>query len=89
MKLNVRYLINGTSFIPIYHTRQHLKIYLNASSVALIEARIKFSEILSNKFKLNNNNFLRFVVTVILCREVRLIRKYECMQSSRERSLVY
>ena len=89
MKLNVRYLINGTSFIPIYHTRQHLKIYLNAWSVALIEARIKFSEILSNKFKLDNNNFLRFVVTVILCREVRLIRKYERMQSSRERSLVY
>lgn len=42
MKLNVRYLMNGTSFISMYRTRQHLlKINLNASSVAVIEARIK------------------------------------------------
>ena len=42
MKLNVRYLMNGTSFISMYRTRQHLlKINLNASSVAVIEAKIK------------------------------------------------
>ena len=41
MKLNVRYLMNGTPFISMYRTRQHLKINLNALSVAVIEARIK------------------------------------------------
>lgn len=51
MKPNVRYLMNGTSFISMYRTRQHLlKINLNASSVAVIEARIKLKLINSLKY---------------------------------------